>query len=213
MHAEPIAGQPSAQEAAQMRAEARQAAREAAQAQREAAQAQREAAVAQAEANAEANAEAGGRTTVRRNAEGRTVIETPDGRTVVIDRSVPGGVLPGEQVIGTPSMAPHPPFPGDGGPPESVIVLTGLVMFFLTLMLIGFPIARAFARRMDRRGAAPSPSSDMDARLQRIEHAVDAIAVEVERVSEGQRFATRLLNERAESEAQPLSPREGMHAR
>jgi hypothetical protein len=209
MPAESIARQPSAAELAQMRADAQQAARDAAQAARDAAQAQREVDVERAEASAQE----GGRTTVSRNAQGRTVIETPDGRTVVIDRSATGAALPGEEVIGTASSAPHPPFPGDGGPPESVIVLTGLVMFFLTLMLIGFPIARAFARRMDRRGAAPSPSTDMDARLQRIEHAVDAIAVEVERVSEGQRFATRLLNERAEAEAQPVSSREGVHAR
>ena len=38
-----------------------------------------------------------------------------------------------------------------------------------------------------------SPQSQM--RLERVEQAVDAIAVEVERVSEGQRFVTRLLSE------------------
>ena len=40
-------------------------------------------------------------------------------------------------------------------------------------------------------------SGAADARLARLEHAVDAIAVEVERISEGQRFTTRLLSERA----------------
>ena len=34
-----------------------------------------------------------------------------------------------------------------------------------------------------------------EARLARIEQAVDAIALEVERISEGQRFTTRLLSE------------------
>jgi hypothetical protein len=34
-------------------------------------------------------------------------------------------------------------------------------------------------------------------RLTRIEQAVDAMSVEVERISEGQRFTTRLLSERA----------------
>jgi hypothetical protein len=34
-----------------------------------------------------------------------------------------------------------------------------------------------------------------DSRLARLEHAVDAIAVEVERISEAQRFTTKLLNE------------------
>jgi hypothetical protein len=35
-----------------------------------------------------------------------------------------------------------------------------------------------------------------DDRLRRLEEAVDAIAVEVERISEGQRFTTKLLAER-----------------
>jgi hypothetical protein len=35
-----------------------------------------------------------------------------------------------------------------------------------------------------------------DDRLQRLEHAVDAIAIEVERISEGQRFLTKLQVER-----------------
>ena len=34
-----------------------------------------------------------------------------------------------------------------------------------------------------------------DARLERLEHAVDAIALEIERISEGQRFTTKLLSE------------------
>jgi hypothetical protein len=36
-----------------------------------------------------------------------------------------------------------------------------------------------------------------DSRLSRLEQAVDAIAVEVERISEGQRFTTKLLSEQA----------------
>jgi hypothetical protein len=38
-----------------------------------------------------------------------------------------------------------------------------------------------------------------DARLERMEQAVDAIAVEIERISEGQRFTTKLLSERSTS--------------
>ena len=39
-------------------------------------------------------------------------------------------------------------------------------------------------------------------RLERIEQAIEAIAVEVERISEGQRFTTRLLSERADRPSQ-----------
>ena len=47
----------------------------------------------------------------------------------------------------------------------------------------------ARAARLPNGGAAD------DARLARIEQAVEAMAVEVERISEGQRFTTRLLAE------------------
>jgi len=40
-------------------------------------------------------------------------------------------------------------------------------------------------------------SPEVLARLERMEQAIDSIAVEVERISEGQRFTTKLLAERA----------------
>lgn len=47
--------------------------------------------------------------------------------------------------------------------------------------------------------------------MQRLESAVDAIAVEIERISEGQRFVTKLLTE---SSSQPaLGSRQGQRAR
>jgi hypothetical protein len=82
-------------------------------------------------------------------------------------------------------------------PPEIVIIA---VSFFIMLVFIavGMPLARAFARRMDRQGARAEPSpfpTDVSDRIERIEQAVEAIAIEVERVSEGQRFTTKLLSE------------------
>ncbi|HEY2027234.1 MAG TPA: hypothetical protein VGG78_09500 [Gemmatimonadaceae bacterium] len=48
-----------------------------------------------------------------------------------------------------------------------------------------------------------------DQRLERVEQAVEAIAIEVERISEGQRFVTKLLSDRASSlpDAKPLPAR------
>ena len=67
----------------------------------------------------------------------------------------------------------------------------------IAICVVGLPIARAFARWLDRRGAAPKVSPEVMTRLSNIENAVETVAVEVERISEGQRFTTRLLNERA----------------
>jgi hypothetical protein len=43
-----------------------------------------------------------------------------------------------------------------------------------------------------------------DDRLARLEHAVDAIALEVERISEGQRFTTKLLSEQSRPAPTPV---------
>ena len=50
-------------------------------------------------------------------------------------------------------------------------------------------------------------ASLLDARLERVEQTVESIAIEMERVSEGQRFVTKLLSERAH-EAPVALPRE-----
>jgi hypothetical protein len=73
------------------------------------------------------------------------------------------------------------------------------------------PLARALARRIEGKAQVAQIPAGTDARLERIEHAVEAIAVEVERISEGQRFTTKLLAERATSEpvSRPASERSG----
>jgi hypothetical protein len=62
-------------------------------------------------------------------------------------------------------------------------------------------ITRAWvARGRDDIRLANEPSISLaDARLARLEQAVDTIALEVERVSEAQRFTAKLLNEQARS--------------
>ena len=82
------------------------------------------------------------------------------------------------------------------GDAASVLVPLG-GMFMIVAIVLGIPIVRMMSRRMDARIAAPVSSSETNARLERIEHAIDAMAVEVERIAEGQRFTTKLLSERA----------------
>jgi hypothetical protein len=50
--------------------------------------------------------------------------------------------------------------------------------------------------------------TEVTSRLERIEQAVDAVALEVERISEGQRFTTKLL-----SEGKGPEPRQSVSAR
>jgi len=73
------------------------------------------------------------------------------------------------------------------------------IAFFVMcgVVCIGLPLARAFARRMDRRSVGSAVPPEVMQRLEHMEQAIDSIAVEVERISEGQRFTTRLLSERS----------------
>jgi hypothetical protein len=57
-------------------------------------------------------------------------------------------------------------------------------------------------RHAGRRVAGPRELERLEGQLREIQQSVDAIAVEVERVSEGQRFTTKLLSERVEGGAQ-----------
>lgn len=74
--------------------------------------------------------------------------------------------------------------------------ITGITI--VGTIFVGFPIAIAMARNIWRRGgrqAPAQPAPESSQRMDRLEQAVDAIAIEIERISEGQRFVTRLLTE------------------
>jgi len=88
---------------------------------------------------------------------------------------------------------------------DIVIPIAGMITGII--MVIGFPLAIVYARRMWHTPAAPPPSREVIERLDRMEHAIDAIAVEVERISEGQRFTTKLLSERGEAVPRSLPPK------
>jgi len=79
-------------------------------------------------------------------------------------------------------------------PPEFIATMT-MMAFGFALVL---PMVRAWARRIEAKGKSPTLiAAANDPRLERMEQAIDAIAIEVERIAEAQRFQTRLLSERA----------------
>jgi hypothetical protein len=65
----------------------------------------------------------------------------------------------------------------------------------LVTIVLGFPIVRLITKWLEPRPVPPRELSTINGRLERIEAAVDAIAIEVERISESQRFAARLQSE------------------
>ncbi|HEU4564106.1 MAG TPA: hypothetical protein VFS05_05645 [Gemmatimonadaceae bacterium] len=62
----------------------------------------------------------------------------------------------------------------------------------VVIIALGSPIVRLIAKRLEPRPVPPQSLAEIAERLRRIETAVDTIAVEVERVSEAQRYAAQL---------------------
>ena len=98
------------------------------------------------------------------------------------------GQMPSPRAIYT-SQPPF--FPQPTIPPQAVDIAIG---FFVTcaVIVVGWPISRALGRRVEKRGTTPLLDASVADQLQRIEQAVEAVAIEVERISESQRFLARL---------------------
>jgi hypothetical protein len=125
-------------------------------------------------------------------------IATVDARIADVDKQIATADAAVAHAAGVPGAVVEDPPIERSGPPEEAFVLGGL---FVVVVLL--PISLAYARRIWRRSAAAVtslPQEVMD-RLTRLDHAVDAIAVEVERIGEGQRFMTRVLAEKPSAAA------------
>lgn len=86
------------------------------------------------------------------------------------------------------------------------IAMFAQVMTIITIFLgsiLFLTIATRFLWRLTSRKSLPAPRMEDD-RLQRLEEAVDTIAVEIERMSEAQRFTAKLLLERGAEAQQPV---------
>ena len=90
---------------------------------------------------------------------------------------------------------------------EGIVAIAGFFTTVITIV-IGLPLVKAHIRAKERNPALAPAEQEREQRLARTETAIEAIAVEVERISEGQRFVTKLLAERHAPAALPPEPRE-----
>jgi hypothetical protein len=90
---------------------------------------------------------------------------------------------------------------------DGPVIFVPITLFIATAVVLA-PLARAFAKRIEGRGTAQHIPSEVTDRLERMEQAIDSIAIEVERISEGQRFTTRLLSEATAAGTLPSGPRQ-----
>jgi hypothetical protein len=86
-------------------------------------------------------------------------------------------------------------------PPDLMIPAVATVVIVVIVAGTLYSLIKMY---MKGGGARPTPADLKEIRdgLARMEQAIDAIAIEVERLSEGQRFTTRLLAEEGREAAQ-----------
>ncbi len=168
-----------AQEQAQAAREQAQAAREQAQAAREQAQEQR-AAADEARQSAREAAQEGS------DGQPRTVtISLPNGKDITLENPTPEALA---AALGLPQQEQRQESDGP-------FVVAGMGIFASTLILI---VALTLRYRAKTRGSSKASElpAELTQRMIRMETAIESVAIEVERISEGQRFTTRLLSER-----------------
>ena len=155
-----------------------------------------------------------------REARMTSIMRTNQG-TGATGQPVQGGVTTG--VIAPEAPPALPPVPEGGGrlivdrqgdrtiftstalPPEILSFVQiaqetafGLMGLLVVIVILG-PFARMFARRMEKRteiNAVSSNSQLLQQQLLQLQQSVDAMSVEVERISESQRFQSKLLHEK-----------------
>jgi len=130
-----------------------------------------------------------------------------DQRIVALDRQIAEADAAVARAAAVPGAVVPTPSPRQSGPPEEFWVISGLI-----LVPSAFILTIAYARRIWRRGAAvvaAIPQEVFD-RFNRVDQAIDSMAIEVERIGEGQRYLTRVLADRqlGAGAAQPVEIRE-----
>lgn len=155
---------------------------------------------------------------VRGAANGERTITIPDnkGGETRIHIGQDGITINGEKIglVGdqTAQQLLPPPPPGIGSDsatkwdiPDNVVAIFAITAAVVMVVRIASPLVKTLARWMEKKISGEPVAPDVTARLLAIEQAVESVAVEVERISEGQRFTTRILADRAGLHASALS--------
>lgn len=119
-------------------------------------------------------------------------IQQMDQRITTLDKAIADADAAVAKAAGVPGAVVDPPREIPTGPPDEAYVLAGIFM-----IVIGFPIALAFARRIWKKSVQTviQIPQDLYDRFSRLDQAIDSMAIEVERIGENQRFLTKMQTE------------------
>ena len=130
-------------------------------------------------------------------------IATVDERIAATEKQIAEADAQVARTAAVPGATIQPPAPPRDGPPEEAWVVGTIFMFIFFL-----PMSIAFSRRIWRKSAkiVTNIPKELSDRLMRVEQTVEATAIEIERIGEGQRFMTRVFTEGQGAHAVPANP-------
>jgi len=142
-------------------------------------------------------------------------LKETDARISNLEQQIGQADLAVAKASAVPGAVVEPP-PPDTRESDQMEAVTAVSIVFTLFVL--FPIAFAYSRRLWKKGAtviAPVPREVTD-RLEQMGQAVESIAIEVERIGEGQRFLTKVMSEQnrqlGAGAAQPIQVPQGQKA-
>jgi hypothetical protein len=123
-----------------------------------------------------------------------TIVIPSDGNRPPVSINFDGGTIRFTQGVNTTTI------PLKDVVPRGAVQISYAFAASVIAVFIGWPIARAVARYLDRRGRAVRADHVLEAQFQQrfdaLERNIDTVAVEMERLSEAQRFTSKLLEQR-----------------
>lgn len=101
----------------------------------------------------------------------------------------------GEAVVVQP-----PPYRQESPIPPEVIPIVQTVFGSLIAIILGYPIIRFVTRMLEKRAdRSMVRGADVTRQIQQLQQSLDAMAIEIERIGEAQRFQSKLIAERERS--------------
>jgi hypothetical protein len=146
--------------------------------------------VQKANADADRAAQAANQATkINTSQPGRIDITKADGKHVIIQ--VPGDAPAVPYVPPVPYVAQIPSdLPLDI--PPRIEHLGYALLLMIAIIAVGKPLARAIGSLIERRALKPAMPAEFGTRLERIEQGIESVSIEVERISEAQRYLLKV---------------------
>lgn len=138
-------------------------------------------------------------------------IQLLDQRILSIERDMEesGRMLRTGLTVDNGVMLVAPPMRGLSNMPDEAARIMSISVGFFVLLPLAIVFVRKMWVRTGRRGEMAPRNAEQDARMERLEQAVDAIALEIERVGESTRFQQKVLAEANLMPAMGIAQRAG----